>query len=99
VVSRIDSVDTHTINGITLELQRLAGEYCARYDGWECPVMRSAERTEISADRAQAVFANHHDEVVSRQPHNTLSCEAVTLGNACHLGDVPQTPFGVAPLE
>jgi hypothetical protein len=43
VVSRIDSVDTHTINGITLELQRLAGEYCARYDGWECPVMRGAE--------------------------------------------------------
>jgi hypothetical protein len=37
VVSRIDSVESHTINGITLELQRLAGEYCARYDGWECP--------------------------------------------------------------
>jgi hypothetical protein len=40
VVSRVDSVDTHTINGITLELQRLAGEYCARYDGWECAVTR-----------------------------------------------------------
>ena len=40
VVSRVDSVDTHTINGITLELARLAGEYCARYDGWECPVTR-----------------------------------------------------------
>jgi hypothetical protein len=40
VVSRIDSVDSHTINGITLELARLAGEYCARYDGWECPVTR-----------------------------------------------------------
>jgi len=38
VVSRVDSVDTHTINGITLELARLAGEYCARYDGWESPV-------------------------------------------------------------
>lgn len=38
VVSRIDSIDTHTINGITLELHRLAGEYCARYDGWECAV-------------------------------------------------------------
>jgi regulator of RNase E activity RraB len=38
VVSRMDSVDSHTINGITLELQRLAGEYCARYDGWECAV-------------------------------------------------------------
>lgn len=42
VVSRTDSVDSHTINGITLELARLAGEYCARYDGWECPVMREA---------------------------------------------------------
>ena len=41
VVSRVDSVDTQTINGITLELQRLAGEYCARYDGWECEVMRA----------------------------------------------------------
>ena len=40
VVSRVDSVDTHAINRITLELQRLAGEYCARYDGWECPVTR-----------------------------------------------------------
>jgi hypothetical protein len=40
VVSRVDSVDSHTINGITLELQRLAGEYCARYDGWECAVTR-----------------------------------------------------------
>jgi hypothetical protein len=37
VVSRVDSVDTHSINGITLELARLAGEYCAVYDGWECP--------------------------------------------------------------
>jgi hypothetical protein len=46
VVSRTDSVDSHTINGITLELQRLAGEYCARYDGWECPVVRSAEPVE-----------------------------------------------------
>ena len=41
VVSRVDSVDSHTINGITLELQRLAGEYCARYGGWECPVARA----------------------------------------------------------
>lgn len=40
VVSRTDSVDSHTINGITLELLRLAGEYSARYDGWECPVTR-----------------------------------------------------------
>lgn len=42
VVSRVDSVDSHTINGITLELQRLAGEYCARYDGWECAVAHAA---------------------------------------------------------
>jgi hypothetical protein len=40
VVSRVDSVDSHTINGITLELARLASEYCARYDGWECLPMR-----------------------------------------------------------
>ncbi len=40
VVSRADSVDSHSINRITLELQRLAGEYCARYDGWECAVTR-----------------------------------------------------------
>jgi hypothetical protein len=43
VVSRTDSVDSHTINGITLELARLAGEYCARYDGWECAVMLEAQ--------------------------------------------------------
>lgn len=43
VVSRVDSVDTHTINGITLELARLAGEYCARYDGWECAVTRGED--------------------------------------------------------
>ena len=40
VVSRVDSVDTHTINGITLELARLAGEHGGSYDGWECPVTR-----------------------------------------------------------
>ncbi|HEU5134386.1 MAG TPA: DUF695 domain-containing protein [Steroidobacteraceae bacterium] len=38
VVSRVESVDTHSINGVTLELARLAGEYCGRYDGWDCPV-------------------------------------------------------------
>ena len=38
VVSRVDSVDSHTINGITLELARLAGEHGGRYDGWECAV-------------------------------------------------------------
>lgn len=40
VVSRVDSVDTHSINGVTLELARLAGEYCASYIGWECAVTR-----------------------------------------------------------
>lgn len=40
VVSRVDSVDTHTINGITLELARLAGEHGGNYDGWECPVTK-----------------------------------------------------------
>lgn len=38
VVSRVDSVDTHTINGITLELARVAEEYGGCYAGWECPV-------------------------------------------------------------
>jgi Family of unknown function (DUF695)/Regulator of ribonuclease activity B len=38
VMSRIDSVDKHSINGVTLELARLAGEYCATYIGWESPV-------------------------------------------------------------
>jgi hypothetical protein len=38
VVSRVDSVDSHTINGITLELMRLAQENGGRYDGWESPV-------------------------------------------------------------
>ena len=37
-VSRVDSVDSHTINGITLELLRLAQEHGGDYDGWECPV-------------------------------------------------------------
>jgi hypothetical protein len=40
VVSRVDCVDTHTINGITLELARLAGEHGGNYDGWECPVTK-----------------------------------------------------------
>jgi hypothetical protein len=38
VMSRVDSVDAHTINGITLELARFAGEHGGRYDGWECEV-------------------------------------------------------------
>jgi hypothetical protein len=40
VVSRIDSVDSHTINGITLELARLARENGGLYNGWECAVTR-----------------------------------------------------------
>jgi regulator of RNase E activity RraB len=42
VVSRTDSVDTHTINGITLELARLAREHGGRYEGWEAPVTLAA---------------------------------------------------------
>jgi hypothetical protein len=38
VVSRVDSVDMHTINGITLELARLAQEHGGDYEGWESPV-------------------------------------------------------------
>jgi hypothetical protein len=44
VVSRVDSVDSHTINGVTLELARLAGEHGGKYEGWECPVM-AGDRT------------------------------------------------------
>jgi hypothetical protein len=45
VVSRVDSVDSHTINGITLELARLAQEHGGRYDGWESPVTRPEAQT------------------------------------------------------
>jgi regulator of RNase E activity RraB len=41
LVSRVDSVDMHTINGITLELDRLAREHGGDYDGWGCEVMTS----------------------------------------------------------
>jgi hypothetical protein len=40
VVSRVDSIDSHTINGITLELARLARESGGRYSGWDCAVTR-----------------------------------------------------------
>jgi len=38
VVSRVDSVDSHSINGITLELARVAGEHGGSYEGWESAV-------------------------------------------------------------
>lgn len=41
IVSRADSVDSHTINGITIELARLAREHSGRYDGWQCEVTRA----------------------------------------------------------
>ena len=40
VVSRVDPVDSHTINGITLELARLAGEHGGSYDGWGSDAMK-----------------------------------------------------------
>lgn len=40
VVSRVDSVDKHSINGVTLELVRLAGENRGDYEGWGCPVTK-----------------------------------------------------------
>jgi hypothetical protein len=43
VASRIDSVDSHTINGITLELARVAAEYGGSYEGWESAVAGPAE--------------------------------------------------------
>jgi hypothetical protein len=48
VVSRVDSVEMRTINGITLELARLAAQYGGRYDGWESqatPGEPAAEQT------------------------------------------------------
>ena len=42
VVSRVDSVDTHSINGITLELARLAGEHRGDYGGWSCEATRES---------------------------------------------------------
>jgi uncharacterized protein (TIGR01619 family) len=35
-LSRVDSVDAHSINRITLELARLAGQHGGEYDGWSC---------------------------------------------------------------
>jgi hypothetical protein len=43
VAARADSVDSHTINGITIELARLAREHGGRYDGWECAATRGTE--------------------------------------------------------
>ena len=43
VVSRTDSIDSHTINGITIELARLARDHEGRYEGWECVVTRASE--------------------------------------------------------
>jgi len=40
VVSRVDSVDMRTINGVTLELARLAQQHGGTYDGWESPVTK-----------------------------------------------------------
>lgn len=45
VVSRVDSVDSHSINGITLELVRLTDEHGGRYDGWESPVVVAESQT------------------------------------------------------
>ena len=36
VMSRLDSIDKQSINGLTLELVRLAGEHRGDYDGWGC---------------------------------------------------------------
>jgi len=40
IVSREDSIEGRTINGITIELARLARDYGGRYEGWECAVNR-----------------------------------------------------------
>jgi hypothetical protein len=38
----VDSIDKQSINGITLELVRLAGEHRGDYDGWGCEATREA---------------------------------------------------------
>jgi hypothetical protein len=40
VMSRHDSIEGRTINGITIELARLAREYQGIYKAWECAVTR-----------------------------------------------------------
>jgi hypothetical protein len=40
IMSRQDSIEGRTINGITIELARLARDHGGRYEGWECPVTR-----------------------------------------------------------
>jgi len=42
IVSRHDSIEGRTINGITIELARLAREYQGVYQGWECSVTKDA---------------------------------------------------------
>jgi len=41
VVSRVDRVDSHSINGITIELARLTREHAGIYDGWDCMAVRN----------------------------------------------------------
>jgi hypothetical protein len=53
VVSREDCVDSHTINGITLELARLASENGGRYQGWECAVTPAPDGADLGADPGQ----------------------------------------------
>jgi regulator of RNase E activity RraB len=45
VVSRVDSIDRQSINGVTLELVRLAGEYRGDYDGWGCEATTEARES------------------------------------------------------
>jgi regulator of RNase E activity RraB len=45
VVSRVDSVDSHAINGITIELARLARVHDGVYDGWDCMAVRGDAAT------------------------------------------------------
>jgi hypothetical protein len=43
IVSRHDSIEAHSINGVTIELARLAGDHAGRYEGWECAVTRDQD--------------------------------------------------------
>ena len=57
--------------------QRLAGEYCARYDGWECAVTRAGSHAVVAGSLELRRLREHHGEVVGRHAHDLLALQAV----------------------
>ena len=99
VVSRVDSIDSHTINGITIELARLAREYRGHYDGWECAVTQARRRADAGCGRASKRLAEYHGEIVGRHAHHLLALQAVQRGHARDLVEVAQAPLGLRRLS